>query len=98
MDKVDQWIALSDAGSGLEHFFDVHFPRAVKIVDFRHATEHLTPLAKLLATGEARWCWPVDRGLKGSHYRGLKWANASCRAKRIHIEVFGQTKSAHHRG
>ena len=71
MDKVDQWIALSDAGSGLEHFFDVHFPRAVKIVDFRHATEHLTPLAKLLATGEATgeaadalvsdWCHRLKR-------------------------------------
>jgi hypothetical protein len=62
MDTVDQWIALSDAGNGLEHFFDVYFPRAIKIVDFRHATEHLTPLAKLLQpdkNGEqllGSWC------------------------------------------
>jgi hypothetical protein len=60
MDGVDQWIALSDAGNGLENFFDVYFPRATKIVDFRHATEHLTPLTKLLpAAGEAllsAWC------------------------------------------
>jgi hypothetical protein len=62
MDGVDQWVALSDAGNGLENFFDVHFPRAVKIVDFRHATEHLTPLAKRLRVGEAgnellsAWC------------------------------------------
>ena len=48
MNDVDHWIALSDAGNGLENFFDVYFPRAEKIVDFRHATEHLTPLAKLL--------------------------------------------------
>lgn len=62
MDGVEQWIAMSDAGNGLEHFFDVFFPRAAKIVDFRHATEHLTPLAKLLRPGEAgeallsAWC------------------------------------------
>jgi hypothetical protein len=62
MDKVDQWIALSDAGNGLENFFDVFFPRAVKIVDFRHVTEHLTPLAKLLQPGKdgeellSSWC------------------------------------------
>lgn len=62
MDRVDQWIALSDAGSGVERFFDVYFPRAVKIVDFRHATEHLTGLAKGLGDDGsaegllATWC------------------------------------------
>jgi hypothetical protein len=62
MDKIDQWIAISDAGSGLENFFDVYFPRAAKVVDFRHATEHLTPLAKLLRPGKpgedllSAWC------------------------------------------
>jgi hypothetical protein len=62
LDQVEQWIALSDAGNGLENFFDVYFPRATKIVDFRHATEHLTPLAKRLRPGEAgdqlltAWC------------------------------------------
>jgi hypothetical protein len=62
MNEVEQWIGLSDAGNGLERFFDVYFPRAVKIVDFRHASEHLTLLAKLLRPGEAGeallsdWC------------------------------------------
>lgn len=62
MNDVEQWIALSDAGSGLENFFDVHFPRAEKIADFRHATEHLTPLTKLLRPGKpgeellSAWC------------------------------------------
>ena len=62
MNDAEQWIALSDAGQGLENFFDVYFPRAVKIVDFRHVTEHLTPLAKLLQPDEAwtellsGWC------------------------------------------
>ena len=62
MESAQQWIALSDGGNGLEHFFDVNFPRAVKILDFQHATTHLTPLAKMLRPGEAgekllsRWC------------------------------------------
>jgi hypothetical protein len=62
MNETQQWIAMSDAGNGLEHFFDVYFPGAVKIVDFRHATEHLTPLAKLLKPGKSgeellsTWC------------------------------------------
>jgi len=62
MNDVEQWVALSDAGNGLEEFFDVYFPRAAKIVDFRHATEHLTPLCKLLKPGKAgeellsAWC------------------------------------------
>lgn len=62
MDHADQWIALSDGGNGLEEFFDVFFPRAVKILDFHHATGHLTLLAKLLWPGKAAdrrltaWC------------------------------------------
>lgn len=62
MEAAQQWIALSDAGNGLENFFDVNFPRAVKILDFRHASEHLTTLAKLLRPGVAgekllsAWC------------------------------------------
>lgn len=62
MEAAQQWIALSDAGNGLEHFFDVNFPQAVTILDFRHASEHLTTLAKGLRPGAAgekllsAWC------------------------------------------
>jgi hypothetical protein len=62
MNKAQQWIALSDAGSGLENFFDVNFPLAEKIADFWHATEYLTPVSKLLRPGSAGedllsdWC------------------------------------------
>jgi hypothetical protein len=48
MENAEQWLALSDGGNGLEEFFDVYFPRAVKILDFQHAVGHLTELAKLL--------------------------------------------------
>lgn len=62
MNDVEQWIGLSDGGNGLEDFFDVYFPRAEKILDFRHATDYLSPLAKLLRPGKAgeallsAWC------------------------------------------
>ena len=62
MDHAQRWIALSDGGNGLEEFFDVFFPLAVKILDFPHATGHLTLLSKLLRPGVAGeklladWC------------------------------------------
>jgi hypothetical protein len=46
MDRVDQWIGLSDGGQGLETFFEVYFPRATLILDFYHAAGHLGDLAK----------------------------------------------------
>jgi hypothetical protein len=62
MDAAEQWIALSDGGNGLEAFFDVHFPRAVKILDFQHAAEHLGTFAKRFRAGPlaerllVAWC------------------------------------------
>jgi hypothetical protein len=62
MDAADEWVALSDGGAGLERFFDVYFPRAVKVLDFYHAAGHLTALAQAVrpgAAGEAlfgEWC------------------------------------------
>jgi hypothetical protein len=57
-----QWIGLSDGGNGLEAWFDVHFPLAVKILDFRHASEYLGDLAKKYRSNEeadklmTSWC------------------------------------------
>ena len=63
MNDADQWIALTDAGSGLEHFMEVQFPRAVCVLDFQHPVGYLTPLANALRdTPEDReallsaWC------------------------------------------
>jgi hypothetical protein len=54
MNMADVWIALTDGGSGLESFMETNFPRvAVVILDFWHASEYLTKLAKALhATDE----------------------------------------------
>jgi hypothetical protein len=51
MDRAEQWVALTDGGSGLEDFMRVHFPRAVRILDFYHAADHLSDLAKALHGG-----------------------------------------------
>jgi hypothetical protein len=62
MQDADVWIALSDGGNGLEEFFDVNFPLAVKILDFRHVAEHLATFAKAYRPGPAgeqllaAWC------------------------------------------
>ena len=47
-DEVDQQIALSDGGNGLEEFFRKNYPLAECILDFWHASEHLTELGLAL--------------------------------------------------
>jgi hypothetical protein len=64
MDRAEQWVALSDCGSGVEDFLRVNFPRAVRIADFYHVAEHLGELAKAWHPGDAEgakslldeWC------------------------------------------
>jgi hypothetical protein len=49
MDRADVWIGLTDGGNGLEEFVRRNFPRdPVLILDFWHASDYLTELAKLL--------------------------------------------------
>jgi Uncharacterised protein family (UPF0236) len=45
MDQATQWIALSDGGNGLDHFFETNFPGAQRILDFWHAAQHLSEMA-----------------------------------------------------
>jgi hypothetical protein len=65
MDKADLWIGLTDGGNGLEEFMRRNFPRdPVLILDFWHASDYLTELAKLLYPDDekerqalvASWC------------------------------------------
>ena len=65
MDRAERWIALSDAGSGVEDWLRVNFGRAdVVILDFYHAREHLGDLGRALYPGEEatrkewldQWC------------------------------------------
>lgn len=49
MEQAQRWIALSDAGSGVEDWLRVNFGRIdAVIVDFYHVTEHLGDLARAL--------------------------------------------------
>ncbi len=49
MNRAEVWIGLTDGGNGLEEFVRKNFSRApVLILDFWHAADHLTQLAKLL--------------------------------------------------
>ena len=48
IDDVQQQVALSDGGSGLEDFFRKNFPRAEIILDFWHVKEYLVELTPTL--------------------------------------------------
>jgi hypothetical protein len=49
MDRAERWIALSDAGAGVEDWLRVNFGRVdAVILDFYHAAEHLGDLARAL--------------------------------------------------
>lgn len=62
--QAEQQIALTDGGAGLEEVVQKYFPKAICILDFYHAAEHLTELAQALhPTDEAQrkswldaWC------------------------------------------
>jgi hypothetical protein len=58
-DETEQQIALSDGGAGLEDFFRVNFPRAVRIIDFWHVKEYLVEFASAWfgADETARQSW-----------------------------------------
>jgi len=63
MNNADQWIALTDAGAGLENFMRVNFPLAECILDFQHPVGYLTPLVHALRSSESAreelltaWC------------------------------------------
>ena len=53
LDRAEQWVALTDGGAGLDAFMEVFFPRAVRVLDFYHAAEHLGDLAKAYGGGDA---------------------------------------------
>ena len=47
MDRAQRWLALADAGAGVEDFLRVNFGRVEAVIlDFYHAAEHLGELAR----------------------------------------------------
>lgn len=55
-DDVDQQIALTDGGNGLEDFMRRNFPKAQCILDFFHASEHAANLARALHPTDEAAC------------------------------------------
>lgn len=51
-DDLGQQLAISDAGAGLEDFARVNFPLAERMLDFYHASEHATNLARAAHPGD----------------------------------------------
>jgi hypothetical protein len=64
-ERAQQWVALTDGGAGLDDFRDVFVPRAVRILDFHHAAEHLGDLAQADRGGDATAA--EDLTARGSH-------------------------------
>jgi hypothetical protein len=52
MNQAQQWIALTDGAAGLEEFMQCYFPRALCILDFFHAAQHVHELAQLCQGGD----------------------------------------------
>jgi hypothetical protein len=63
IDKVQQQVALSDGGNGLEDFFRKNFPRAEIILDFWHVKEYLVELAQVLLgeSSDTNKSWIAER-------------------------------------
>jgi hypothetical protein len=89
MDQAEVWIGLSDGGNGLEEFIRRNFPRdPVVILDFWHAADHLTELAKLLeAVDEEKrqklvtsWCHTMKH--EGGAASSRCCVPTRCRARR----------------
>jgi hypothetical protein len=108
MDRADRWIALCDAGSGLEDLLEVNFPRVEAVIlDFYHAAEHLGDLGRALyPTDEAaregwyeRWCHRLKHEGGGAVLEALRGLEPDGResVRRVHGEVVGYFENQVHR-
>jgi len=108
MDHAERWIALSDAGAGVEDWLRVNFGRIdAVILDFYHAAEHLGELARALhPTDEATredWIATWNHRLKHEggqavleELRSLSMAGRES-ARKVHGEVTGYFANHVHR-
>jgi hypothetical protein len=108
MDSAQVWIALTDGGNGLEEFVRVHFPRAELILDFWHAAEHVSELAKAFHPGDEdasralaeQWCHTMKHEGGKALLRVLQALNLKGRAsnaKEVHRQVLQYVANNVHR-
>jgi len=106
--RADQHIALSDGGSGLEQFFKRFFPKAVCILDFYHANEHLVELSQALHGDDepARQAWLDDACHRLKHeggpavrqwLEGLDLQNASAAVREVYRQQVQYFRNHEHR-
>lgn len=105
--EAEQHIALSDGGAGLESFFKRFFPKAVCILDFYHAKEHLVELAQALHDDEpTRQTWLDDACHRLKREGGpavrqwleeLDLSNASPAVREVHRQQVQYFRNHQHR-
>ena len=100
MDRAERWIAVSDAGSGVEDWLRVNFGRVEAVIlDFWHVAEHLGELARALypsdESARGDWLDPLCHRLKHEGGRAVLEALRSLPAdgresvRKVHREVLG---------
>jgi hypothetical protein len=108
MDQARRWIALSDAGAGVEDWLRVNFGRVdAVILDFYHVAEHLGDLARALYPGDEstreEWLDPLRHRLKHEGGQVVLEALRSLPAdgresvRKAHSEVVGYFENHVHR-
>jgi hypothetical protein len=108
MDRAERWIALSDAGAGVEDWLRVNFGRVdAVILDFYHVTEHLGDLARALHPADesrreewlGRWCHPLRHEGGEAVLAGLRALPPDRRetVQKVHGEVVGYFENHAHR-
>jgi hypothetical protein len=108
MGRADRWIAVCDAGSGLEDLLEVNFPRVEAVIlDFYRAAEHLGDLGRALyPTDEParegwyeRWCHRLKHEGGRAVLEALRGMEVDGResVRRVHGEVVGYFEDQVHR-
>jgi hypothetical protein len=108
MDRAEQWVALTDGGNGLDDFMEVNFPRAVRILDFYHAAEHLSDFAKIYCGSDLTTAeemseeWSHELKHQGGHallatLEGLNLRGRADAIREAHRLVTGYVRNNLHR-
>jgi hypothetical protein len=108
MEGAERWIALSDAGSGVEDLLRVNFGRVEAVIlDFYHVTEHLGDLARSLYPADEstrkdwfeRWCHRLKHDGGQAVLEDLRALPVDGResVRKVHAEVTGYFENHVHR-
>lgn len=108
LDQAERWIALCDAGAGLEDLLRVNFGRVEAVIlDFYHAAEHLGDLGRALYPSDEatrtewleRWCHRLKHEGGAVVLEALRTLPADGReaVRKVHGEVVGYFANQVHR-